>query len=130
MRQGRKEIWGGIKTFTLTDGEVAVRGEAAVIDTASGKVIVATNDTGLVPIGRFAEDLTASGDSPVKIELFREIRIHWWDNSGVNAVTAAHIGSTVYFEDATTVGSLSTDLSAAGKCFGVDANYGVAVEMA
>lgn len=66
----------------------------------------------------------AAGDVFVDIErgvfLFR--------NDGTNAVTRAHIGTSVYVVDDTTVGSSATSTIVAGKCLDVTPE-GVVVEI-
>lgn len=129
-RQGRKETW-STRTFTLTNGDTCEQGKLAVLDTSTGKLVVpATEATGLVAVGRYMESVTASGDTPVKVELFREVKIIWWENSGVNAVGATDLLTTCYIEDDETVSTNSTSTSVAGTVWGISSTYGVAVEMA
>jgi len=126
-RQGRTETW-STRTFTLTNTEVAEQDKLCCIDTATGKAVAGTVDTGLVPIGTFAESLTADGDSPVKVNLFREVKLTWWENSGSNAVTAAMLLGPCYIEDDVTVSSDDSGTSLAGRVWAVDSALGVAVE--
>ncbi|MCB9584561.1 MAG: hypothetical protein H6718_04155 [Polyangiaceae bacterium] len=126
-RQNRTECW-STRTFTLTDTEVAEQGKLCCIDTSTGKAVAGTVDTGLVPVGTFMESKTASGDEPIKVKLFREVTVIWWENSGSNAVTSAMLLGPCYVEDSETVSSDDSGTSLAGRVWAVDSALGVAVE--
>lgn len=105
------------------------RGETACFEQSTGKVVVATGASGLVPIGQFAEskDAPSGSDVPVTIALFRPVRVSWFRNSVSDPVAAADCGSNCFLEDANRVSTDDTG-SIAGMVWAVDATRGVAVE--
>jgi len=125
----RNEAW---KYFEhpLTAAQVAERGELACIDTSTGLLVLGATSTTLRPIGYFDEDVTGDGTTNVRVRLFDEIRVHWWDNdTGGTPVVAADVGSLCYVLDDRTVTGDATGASAAGRVWGINTTYGVAVEM-
>lgn len=92
----------------LHSGEVATEGAAACIDrdagASQGKAVASQVATNLIPIGRFAEDLTGNGTRTVKIELFNPKRIHFFANSSASPVDAGDMLGPAYFTAAGEVG--------------------------
>jgi len=124
----RVEAWDHFE-LALTNAVDVERGEMAVLDTATGLLTKGVTSATQRPIGYFTEDGTGDGTTPFRVELFDEIRIHWWDNDGATAVVAADIGSLCYILDERTVTGDATGASAAGRVWAVNATNGVAVEM-
>jgi hypothetical protein len=104
---------------TLASGEVAVRGQRAHANTANGTVYADHGTiTTLIPIGYFTEDVTGDGTITTLVDLFEEISLDGWDNDDApNNVEAADRFTEVYLKDETTVSTLSTNRSAAGRVF-------------
>jgi hypothetical protein len=127
-RMTRNEAWAYFE-HPLTAAQVAERGKLACLDTSTGLLVLGAVSATLRPIGYFDEDATGDGTTNVRVRLFREIRIHWWDNDGATAVVAADIGSLCYILDDTTVSGDPTARSAAGRVWAVNTTNGVAVEM-
>lgn len=102
---------------TLATGQVAVRGNRAHANTADGLVYATPSTiTTLIPIGYFTEDVTGDGTATTVVELFEEVSLDGWDNDDApNDVQAADVFTEVYLKDATTVSTLSTSRSAAGR---------------
>lgn len=102
---------------TLASGQVAVRGNRAHGNTADGLAYATPSTiTTLIALGYFTEDLTGDGTTTTVIDLFEEVRIDGWDNDDApNAVEASDVFNEVYLKDATTVSTLSTSRSKAGR---------------
>lgn len=126
-RQNRIETW-TTRTFTLASGEVAEQGKLAMLDTSTGKLVTSTEAAGLVCVGLFMDDITATADTPCRVKLKRPVTVVWMENSVANAVGATDILTTVYAEDDETVSTNSTDTSAAGIAWAIG-SMGVAVEL-
>jgi hypothetical protein len=127
-RMTTEDNW-GYAALPLTSSSVAVKGELACIDTSTGKAEVGGTSETLLPIGYFLESKTGDGTETIKIRLFQEAKLHWWDNDdSPNEVAAADVGSEVYIKDGRTVSTLSTNRSKAGRVWAVDANLGVLIE--
>lgn len=114
--------------IVLTNLEVAEKGKLACIDTSTGLVSPGKTSTTLLPIGHFKENLTGDGVKRVKISLFREMRVSWWDNDADAPVLAADLGTEVYIKDSATVSKTSAGRSKAGRVWAVNATDGVLVE--
>ena len=128
-RMTRNETW---KYFEhpLTNAVAVERGEMAVIDTATGLLTKGSTSTTQRPIGYFEADTTGDGVTNVRVRLFDEIRIHYWDNdTGGTPVVAAGIGGVCYILDDRTVTGASAGASVAGRVWGISTLNGVAVEM-
>lgn len=124
----RNEAWGYYQGV-LTNLAVAEKGKLACIDTATGLLVLGATSATLKPIGYFDDNLTGDGTAQVRVRLFREVRLHWWDNDGATAVVAADVGSPCYILDDQTVTGDPTGASAAGIVWAVNATHGVLVEM-
>jgi len=115
-----------IKTIKvlLANGESAIQGRMAAINTADGMARDCdTAATTLLPIGRFAEDLEGTGANYVKIDLFEEVKASGFLNdSAPNAVAAAHIWSEIYIKDSQTVSTSSggSTRSVAGRAIAIE----------
>ena len=127
-RTTRNEAWGYFE-HPLTAAQVAEKGKLACIDTASGLLAIGAVATTLRPIGYFEESVTGDGTTKVRVRLFDEIRVHWFDNDGATAVVAADVGGLCYILDDTTVSGDGTGRSVAGRVWAVSSQHGVAVEM-
>lgn len=92
----------------LANSEVAVQGATACIDrgagASQGQAVTAQVATDLIPIGRFAEDMTGNGTDLIEIELFTPKKVHFFLNDGSAAVDATDILGPCYFTDANEVG--------------------------
>lgn len=129
-RMTRNEAW-GYAEFPLTASQVAEKGKMACIDTSTGLLAIGSGSATLRPIGYFDVDSQVTGDgvTPVRVRLFDEIRIHWWDNdTGGTPVTAADVGGLCYILDDVTVSGAVAG-SVAGRVWALNTTYGVAVEM-
>jgi hypothetical protein len=118
----RKPITLNSLRAVLAAAEVAVKGETACIDTASGEFVVGAVGTGLVPVGTFTEALTGDGVKTTLVATFDEIRAQEWINDTVAPVLATHLGQTVYIKDGRTVTITSAGHSKAGTFLGFDTN--------
>lgn len=127
----QNQTW-GFAELPLTNLESVEKGELACIDTSTGLVVKGQVSLTLRPIGYFESDATGDGATEVRIRLFREIRLHKWDNDdGGTPVVVADIGSLCYIlDDRTVSGSTGgATRTAAGRVWAV-ASDGVLVEMA
>lgn len=104
---------------TLASGQVAARGKRAHANTADGLAYATPSTiTTLIPIGYFTEDVTGDGTLTTLVDLFEEVSLDGWDNDdSPNAVEAADVFTEVYLKDETTVSTLSTNRSKAGRVF-------------
>lgn len=127
QRGTREEAWSYFE-HVLEDTIVAEVGHVACLD-ANGEITIAAEGTGLVPIGLFDEDKTGDGTITVRVRLFREIILHWFENDGTNTVVAADIGGPCYLDGANSVGNVASGRSLAGTVWGVSATYGVLVRV-
>lgn len=128
-RMTRNEAWSYFEG-PLTNAEAVERGEMACIDTSTGLLVAGQVSVSLRPIGYFDEDATGDGTTNVRVRLFDEIRVHWFDNdSGGTPVVATDLGNICAILDARTVSGDLTGRSAAGRVWAVNATNGVAVEM-
>lgn len=121
----------------MKDGKLLVLDVKAATLIEEGK-IVAVDATGMAVPGADTAGLTVMGSSDKRVDnsggadgdlgvpVKRKASFLYANASG-NAVTAAHIGKTVYVEDDETVASSSTNSIPAGKCLGVESS-GVWVE--
>lgn len=116
MTTGRNLLdLGSEYSWTLTNGAAAVKGQKAVIDTATGLLTVVSALTTLLPVGRFAETLTGDGTKKCRVTLPMGVTCEIWnDDTNPNDVGASNIGSTCYMKDGTTVSTSSAGRSAAG----------------
>lgn len=129
QRMKRIETW-GYAEFVLTNAVAVEKGEMVCLDTSTaGEVTKGAVSATLRPIGYADSDLTGDGTLKLRIQLFKEIRLHWWDNDTGTAVAATDIGDVCYIEDDRTVTAATTGRSIAGRVWGIDATNGVLVEM-
>lgn len=113
----------GEYSWVLEDADVAVQGEAAGLDTATGTVRPMGSSSTQIFVGFFAESKTGDGTLKVRVSIPNEIEAEWLDNDAEpNDVDAAAIGSEVYAKDARTVSTLSTSRSKAGRVLDYDAD--------
>lgn len=119
--RGRRETLSSLK-LVLDSGQVAVKGQRACIDTATGRLKVAAAAIAtLIPIGVFTENLTGDGTLQTLVLLDDEIAARMWDNdTNPNSVTAADVGSVCYLKDGKTVTKSSSGNSVAGIVLGID----------
>lgn len=121
IRKRQPKAMGGYR-FVLHTGAVAVQGEAAGIDTATGTVKPMGSASTQIFIGFFTDSLTGDGTLKVHVDFPEdEIWVEWLDNdSAPNNATAATIGSEVYYKDARTVSTLATGRAKAGRVLDYD----------
>jgi len=128
-RMTRNETWGWAQ-FVLTSAVVAEKGKMACLDTAtSGEVTKGATSLTLRPIGYFDENLTGDGTKQVRVRLFDEVRLHWFENDTGTPVDAGDIGDQVFILDDETVTADATGASVAGRVWAVNSTNGVLVEM-
>lgn len=127
-----RETDAGYYDFVLASAAVAVKGEIACGNTATGTVRAAGTATTLIPIGYFAESFTGDGTKKVSVRFFRERKLHWFKNDGTDPVLAANVFSNVYIVDGGTVSisSATNTRSIAGRAMALDSKLGVLVAMA
>lgn len=129
-RMTRTESWSYFE-HTLANTEVAEEGHMACLDTATALIVAGQPSTTLRPIGYFDEDLTGDGAKQVRVLLFRELQLHWWDNDvAPNDVQAADIGNDAFILDSRTVSASdgTATRSTAGTVWAVHSIYGVLIE--
>lgn len=131
-RTHRIEAWGWFE-HPLTTAEVGEKGEMVCLDTANGLLRMGQVSLTLRPIGTLDNgDGTTTGDgtTKVRVRLFKEIRIHWFENDTAGTpVVAADIGSLAFVLDAFTVSGDSTGRSTAGRVWAVSTSLGVLMSM-
>lgn len=110
----------------------AWKGAKVGLNLSTGKVhpVTALTTAALLVIGSAHETIDATAaEKELEVDLDREITGRWWVNSGVSAITAAHVGRIVYFEDDQTVALAPTaGAPIAGRVWIVSATRGVFVE--
>ncbi len=128
-RMTRNEAWGFFEG-PLTNLVSVERGEMAVIDTATGLVTKGAVSLTQRPVGYFEEDVVGDGTTNVRVRLFKELHLHWWDNdTGGTPVVAADLNSLAYILDERTVSGDSTGRSVAGRVWAINTVNGVLVAM-
>ncbi len=128
-RMTNNEAW-SYNGFVMTDTITFEKGEMACLDTATGLLTKGAVSLTLIPVGYFDESGTGDGVAEVRVRLFKELRLHWWDNdSGGTPVVATDIGTLCFILDDRTVSADSTGRSVAGRVFGVNSVLGVLVAM-
>lgn len=124
--QARRTYW----PFTLASGFKAYKGGLALGDPSTGKVRPGAQASGLVVLGKFAEQVdAAAGDTPVNVNLGVERDIEFWANDG--SITAANLFQFAAVLDDQTVTLASTAPGAApvyGRIMAVEGGRGVGVE--
>lgn len=119
------ETW-GYHNFTLTSGTIAYRGAVAALVLGTGYVRPATGSPVEIAIGRFTKKTDASAAvKSVQVELFNELRAHWYVNGASIAATDA--GKYCYFDDDQTVILTPSGGTPAGTILAVDSVSGVLV---
>ena len=113
-------------SFQLTAAAVAVKGELALLNPATGKLVVGAVAEGLIPIGHYNEDLTGTGTNLCNVRLFKEIFAYRFTNAS-SSVTAAMVGAPCYVQTGSSVSGVATGKSVAGLVLEVDATLGVLV---
>lgn len=127
-RQIREANWTSYQ-FVLTTAKVAYRGNLACLDLSTGEVVPGEEQTDLIPIGWFTENLTGDGVKKVNVRLFEETVGAWWANdSNPNDVQASDVGNVCYIKSATAVSMDATARSSAGRVLAVDSVKGVLVQ--
>jgi len=120
--------------LALTTGVTAHENGIACIDLDTGKLVPATTDPNLFPIGKFADvgnGRLGDGTTAVKVRLFKEIWCEWVANDvGGTPVDEGDIGALCYMLNDQTVTADDTSASVAGRVWGVSATKGVRVEYA
>lgn len=117
-------------SVVLTNAIQAEKGQMALIDTATGLAALGAASATMVPIGYFDEDLLGDGTLEVKIRLFNEVWVHWFDNdTGGTPVVAADLLGTVFVLDSATVSGDGTNRVPAGRMWALNTVDGVGVEM-
>ena len=108
------------QSYTLDSGEVAVDGDLALVDSASGNAVAGQVGTGLVLLGTFdiGQQYTVTGDGTkkVRIKFFQPGQVAPCTATG----TAPKAGSTVYVSGPSSVTADSTGASVAGVVVKVD----------
>lgn len=119
----------GYDEIPLKTGVTSVKGEIACIDTASAlrEVTVVATAATLKPIGYFEEDVVGNGTLTVRVRLFKEYKMHWFDNDVTTPVVAADFGASVYLKDGRTVSGDATGRSVAGLMWKLSTVDGVQV---
>jgi hypothetical protein len=133
-RMKAPEAW-SYAELPLGNGVVAERGLLAAYDLTNNVLVLAVSGSPsavLVPLGYFDEDRTGDGTTPARVQLFREVWLHWFKNDGTNPVLAANIFDDCYLVDGRTVSisSLTNTRSKAGKVWAVDSVKGVLISPA
>lgn len=111
----------------LKDSTACYKGGMAVIELSSGRVKPGVNGTGLLFIGFFAESKTSGTGQLVNIEMARQFKAWWLENTDTgNTVADSNIGSVCYVKDDQGVTMLTTTASKAGRVWDVGTINGVA----
>jgi len=131
-RTTRNEAWGWFE-HPLTAAETGEKGELVCLDTSTGLLAMgAAGSATLRPLGVLDNGdgiTTGDGTTNVRIRLFKEKRLWWFDNdTGGTPVVAADIGSDCYVFDKRTVTGDSVGNSVAGKVWALNTLYGVLIE--
>lgn len=128
-RMTRKEVWGYFER-PLKNAVVAVKGQIACIDTADGALVPVSTATTLVPIGYFKESFTGNGTRVMRVELFKDVVLHRFDNDtvGTDGVEDADVMKVCYLKDGSTVTEVATGRSVAGRVWAANASH-VLVEL-
>lgn len=127
-RMTRNEAWAYFE-HALTNLESVEKGEMACLDTATGLLVKGATSLTLRPIGYFTDTVIGDGTTNVRVRLFDELRLHWWENDTGTPVVAADIGSLAFVLDDRTVTGDSTGASIAGRVWAVDTTNGVLIGM-
>lgn len=130
-RTHRIEDWAWFE-HPLTTAEVGEKGEMVCLDESNGLLRMGQVSLTLRPIGTLDNgDGTTTGDgtTKVRVKLFDQIRIHWFENDVATPVVAADIGGLAYILDAFTVSGDSTGRSVAGRVWSVNTSLGVLMSM-
>ena len=110
-------------SWILESADVAVQGEQAGLDTATGTVRPMGKSATQIFVGYFAESKTGDGSAKVRVAIDPEVVAEWLDNdSNPNDVSAASIGSECYAKDGSTVTTNSSGNSVAGRVLDYDAD--------
>jgi hypothetical protein len=75
-------------SFALKSGDVAVQGNVAFGDPATGKVTITPSLT-TIAVGHFAEGFTGDGTKKISVRFFDEVQAYWFTNDGAGAVSLA-----------------------------------------
>lgn len=123
-RMTRTEVWGYFER-PLASGAVAVKGEIACIDTATGDLVPVSTSATLVPIGYFEDEFTGDGIRVMRVRLFREVTLHRFRNdpTGTDGIEDADVMKVCYLLNGSTVTEVATGRSVAGRVWAADANY-------
>ena len=127
-RMRRIEAWSYYQGV-LTNAVQAEKGKLACIDTATGLVTNGAASATLIPIGYFDERLLGDGTLEVRVQLFQEVWIHWFDNDVATPVVVGDVMSDCYILDDETVTGDATGASVAGRVWAISSVEGVGVEM-
>jgi hypothetical protein len=124
----RKPITLNSLRAVLTEAAVAVKGETACIDTATGLFHVAGVSATLIPVGTFTESITGDGVKTTLVQTFEEIRAQEWINDGVAPIAIpTNFGGPAYIKDGRTVTATALGHSKAGIVVGIDSTGRVMV---
>lgn len=108
--------------FVLGDTEEAVEGAVACIDRADGMCVPGQDASEtLIPVGRFAEDMTGDGVETVLVNLFHSKRLHFMTNDATTPVDVTDTLGPVYLKDGFTVSGDGTGRSVAGRAWIIEA---------
>lgn len=127
-RMKRVESWAFFE-HPLTANDEAEQGNVACINTTTGLLAVADEDSDLFPIGYFVRDLTGDGTAKARVQLFEGIWVHAFANDANDPVTADDVGSLCFLVDGGTVSAEGTGRAVAGRVWSASANR-VHVQMA
>jgi hypothetical protein len=75
-------------SFALKSGDVAVQGNVAYGDPATGKVTITPSAT-TIATGHFAEGFTGDGTKKISVRFFEEVQAYWFTNDSGAAVSLA-----------------------------------------
>ena len=75
-------------SFALKLNDVAVQGNVAFGDPATGKVTITPSAT-TIAVGHFTEGFTGDGTKKISIAFFAEVQAYWFTNDGAAAVSLA-----------------------------------------
>jgi hypothetical protein len=124
----RKPLTTNSMRAVLANAEVAVKGETALIDTATGLFVAGKVAAGLLAVGTFTESFTGDGVRVTVVQTFDEFRVQEWLNDGVAPILLpAARGGPCYIKDGRTVTATSLGHSLAGYVFDIDGNGRVMV---
>lgn len=109
----------------LTTAHVAVKGERAMLNPATGNFVVASEDPSLIHVGHFADNLTGDGTKTITVNLPKECVVHAWVNDENDPFADADFWATAFVVDGRTVSKESDGGTRpiAGRFFGMRGSF-------